>query len=264
MTWRRCGVYCGIVLGLALTAGPARADTIGPDAFGYVATNDVPRSFIDISSTGTRDLQGSDESLRGAGIGFNFSFYGTSYSTLSFSTNGLITFDGASSSPNHQSFTGPLDDFNLPAISPLWSDWQFQQTGTDAAYFQTMGTAGSRMFVVQWNKVANFGGSPSAITFETVLYEGSNDIAFIYKATDTGDASAHGASSTVGIRDVNGDTNGRFLEWSYNQGKISDGETIVFSAVPEPASVVLTGLGFAIVAFASLRRRRGPVARAGR
>jgi len=41
-------------LALAALSAPARAGQIGPDAFGYVATDNVSSGFVDISPTGTK------------------------------------------------------------------------------------------------------------------------------------------------------------------------------------------------------------------
>jgi hypothetical protein len=49
--WRHVGVA---ILGSALDFSDARADTIGPDSFGYTATNQVSFTFSDISGSGTR------------------------------------------------------------------------------------------------------------------------------------------------------------------------------------------------------------------
>jgi hypothetical protein len=39
----------------------------------------------------------------------------------------------------------------------------------------------------------------------------------------------NGASATVGIRDVNGQTNNRNLQWAFNQTVVTNGENILFS-----------------------------------
>jgi hypothetical protein len=88
--WRHVGV--AILLGSALDFSDARADTIGPDSFGYTATNQVSFTFSDISGSGTKVLAGVDDGFVLAPLGFSFSFYGTDYSDAFLSTNGLITF----------------------------------------------------------------------------------------------------------------------------------------------------------------------------
>src|SRR5262249_42125700 len=67
-------------------------------------------------------------------------------------------------------------------------------------YYQTLGTAPNRTFVVEWINVGP-AGAPG-ITFETILYENSNDILFQYNNVTTGLSwFDNGASATVGIGD---------------------------------------------------------------
>src|SRR5881397_3583473 len=86
---RRSWVALGAVLAsLLASAVPARATTIGPDAFGYTATDQVPFSFVDISTAGTRVLAGTDGDTYFTGIGFTFNFYGSNRLNAIISTNG--------------------------------------------------------------------------------------------------------------------------------------------------------------------------------
>ena len=78
----------------------SRAAVLGTTDRGvpYSATA-VPFDFEDIRSSGTKLLQGSDDDAAGPiDLGFSFPFHGNSYSQVFFSSNGLITFDGASAS----------------------------------------------------------------------------------------------------------------------------------------------------------------------
>ncbi|MGH7998699.1 MAG: PEP-CTERM sorting domain-containing protein [Brasilonema sp.] len=221
----------------------AQATTIGADSFGYTATNDVPFIFEDISGTGTRMLAGIDDASASALLGFDFNFYGTNYNSVSFSTNGLISFQGGNFQYDNQNLTTTTVNGNLPSIAVLWDDLQFTSAGTDAVYFQTVGKPGHQRFITQWNSVEGFSDSPSPITFQAVLFEGSNDILLSYLDVNSGDSRSFGASSTVGIRDINGQTNGRNLQWSYNEPIIRNEQSIRFSSipvssVPEPSSMV--------------------------
>jgi len=200
-------VMCLAAAVLAACSSVGSASVIGPDSFGYRATNDIPFTFEDISGTGTRVLAGLDDGTTFRNIGFNFSFYGTTYNQVGFSSNALMTFGGTNGNFSNQNFTGSLS-VNLPSIAPLWDDWQFFQGGTDAAYYQTLGAVGSRRFITQWNLAGGFASSPSLITIQAVLFEGSNDILLRYLDVDSGDFRAFGGSSTVGIRDTNGQSNG--------------------------------------------------------
>src|SRR5437588_4254871 len=103
-----------------LSGQRAAADVIGPDAFGYSATNDVPFTFIDISATGTRTLAGPDDiTVSGVGIGFSFNFYGTNYTTINYNTNALIQFGGITSEFTNVDLTTTSPNLNLLSIAPF-------------------------------------------------------------------------------------------------------------------------------------------------
>ena len=86
-----CNIVATAVLG-AMFASAARATTIGPDASGFTANNSTAFAFEEISGTGTRVLPNTDDGFVSVPIGFTFNFYGTGYSSLFASSNGLITF----------------------------------------------------------------------------------------------------------------------------------------------------------------------------
>src|SRR5688572_30653934 len=78
---------------LAFASMPGFATEIGPDAFGYVASDEVAYTFEDLSLslTSTRILAGEDDTTALAPIGFSFAFYGATHTDLSVSTNGLLS-----------------------------------------------------------------------------------------------------------------------------------------------------------------------------
>jgi hypothetical protein len=253
-----------LVAGLAIMVPqPGTAVTIGPDAFGYTATNDVASPFENISGTGTRVLADVDDATVSVPIGFAFRFYGVTYPSLFVSSNGLITFASANASGNNQSLATDAVVLPQPAIASFWDDLTVDRPGTDGVYVATLGSPGSRRLVLQWNDVSGGGGtSPSFATFQAVLLEDSHDILFRYLDVVTGDGHANGGSATIGIRDAGGQSNGRFLEWSFGGGPgvgasrpVTDGETILFHAspVPQPPAWLLV---LAPLAGGLARRRR--------
>ena len=100
------------------TAVPPR--TIGPDAFGYIGTNNVPFAFSDISGTGTVILADTDDDSVSVPIGFGFSFYGTGFANVFVSSNGLLTFGGADAAYDNMSLL--TTSVGLPAIAVMWDD----------------------------------------------------------------------------------------------------------------------------------------------
>jgi hypothetical protein len=217
----------------AIFCGEALA--IGPDNYGYTATA-TTFAFEDltepgVTATGILDL-GNDVAVT-IPIGFPFTFYGKTYTSLFVSSNGLITFGNADVDPVPVDLTTSGPQNNLPSIAVLWHDWTFQYFGSDEAYYATLGPAGSRRLIVQWNFAISFTGRGSdTVTFEAKLFEGSNNIEFhYYDATvETDPKVSNGKNATVGIRDTGGQTSKRNLQWSFDQSVISDGLAIRFVA----------------------------------
>ncbi|TFH39934.1 MAG: DUF11 domain-containing protein, partial [ANME-2 cluster archaeon] len=208
------------------------------DEFGYKfkdsnTQNGPTYDWIEISGTGKEVLPDDDDGWVGnIDLGFFFNYYGTDYSQLAISNNGLIFSGGTTweyvNEPIKQSPS--VDGF----IAPFWDDIvTYNPTG--AIYYQTFGTAPNRMFVVEWYDNNHYCDSDSGVTFEAMLYEGSNNIKFQYKDVDFGNVYwavdgdnppyNNGGSATVGIECPSGDDG---LQYSFNEPVIDPGLAILF------------------------------------
>lgn len=199
----------------------------GPDYFGYTFKDSnmaggPAYDWVDITSTGTMILpESDDEYVDGIPVGFFFNFYGTDYSQVSITNNGLTLASGGTWEYSNQpiSSSGPHN-----FIAPFWDDivtWG----SAGAVYYQTMGEAPNRKFVVEWYDNQHYSSSPSGITFEAILYEGTNDIKFQYKDVDFGEAGYNnGESATVGIEG----SDGRGLQYSYDEPALNANLAILF------------------------------------
>jgi uncharacterized repeat protein (TIGR01451 family) len=210
----------------------------GPDSFGYTyldstATGGPTYNWIDITTTGTQILYGSDDSyVANVPLGFFFNYYGTDYSQITIGNNGLLFSNfGSSQYVNQQITQTPgLHGF----LAPYWDDLVTWTSGA-AIYYQTIGTAPNRIFVTEWLNNGHYYSSSSGITFEAILYEGTNNIIFQYNDLDFGSVSGstssdlgpynNGGSATVGIEDPIGTVG---LQYSYNQQVINPGLAILF------------------------------------
>jgi len=184
------------IVALGFTASlPARAvSSPGPDAFGYSST-EIANSLRNISTTGTFIGLGDDQVSGAVPLGFNFDFYGTTYSQAYVSSNGFLTFNSGS---NNGCCSGPFlpNSSSNPSnlIAGFWNDLNVPQGNIR---YQTLGTAGSQQFVVGFYDVQHYYFGPP-VTFEMILLEGSNDIELQY-----GNAPNDGSSVTIGITNNN-------------------------------------------------------------
>ena len=236
---------------LVALATTAQARNIGPDAYGCTATDAVPYVWEDISSTGTLTLHGTDMGSTSGQPGFSFDFYGTTYSEVHWSINGLVMFGGGSTDWSNENLETSDGPGNRPAVAALWDDWDSDAYGS-GVYYETRGTPGDRRFILQWHDLDHYSSSPSNVTFQAILFEGTNHILCQYQDVYAGNSLYDGGqSSTVGIRNANGHLTGECLQWSYKQDVIGAGQAIHYT--PEPATLSLLALGAAVPL---LRRRR--------
>ena len=199
----------------------ARQDPFNLD-LGCYSIETTTYAFEDISGSGTSILADNDDATTGPiDIGFTFNFYGTDFTQVSWSPNGLMTFGGINGQFGNVNLVTTTTSGNLQSIAVLWDDWK-TTAPADSTYYQTLGTSPNRRFVVQWNDVIPFGTSSLDfnVTFEAILYETSNEILFQYKDVDTIAARDKGLSATVGIRDVNGQATWKRTQRSFNQALI--------------------------------------------
>ncbi|MFL5329083.1 MAG: M36 family metallopeptidase [Gemmataceae bacterium] len=149
----------------------AVAGTIG--SANYQATAVAP-SFTDISTTGTKSTTAvGDDSIDTLGAvqlgNFSFSYYGTAYTSISFNTNGLISFSTADAAWNNTDLsTSPAE----PVIAVLWDDLNIDNSGTGATsrniYWQVVGSGASQQLIIQWNNARQLSTS-TYYTFQAVL-----------------------------------------------------------------------------------------------
>ncbi len=227
------------------------------DSFGYTYTDSntggPAYDWIEINETGTHILPNSDNLWFGSTVvdlGFVFEFYGTEYDQLSVGSNGMLFFDNVVANWDNEPILSTPEVHGF--VAPFWDslvlgfNW-IPETILSSVYSQTLGTAPNRVFVVEWQDMLNVYSLNSTIynpisgvTFEALMYEGSNDIVFQYKDAYFGIPNLtyfdcnNGVSATVGIEDPAGIMG---VEYSYNQPVIADGLAVLFSypqVVSEP------------------------------
>jgi hypothetical protein len=209
---------------------PGILGTGGPDLFGYTWTDsDEPGGptydWVEISGVGTpvpfpsyRD----DGNVGPVPIGFNFSFYGNTFTELYACTNGWMSFTN-SSLATYSNQPLPSSGSSAPEnlLAPWWDDMVYDESDGNSAYYYNDGTR----FIIQYD-VRRIGAFiPPFYKFQVILYPNGN---IVYQYHTLG---ATISSSTIGIQNATKDDG---LTVVYNDGSYPhEGLAIQFSSSPD-------------------------------
>lgn len=164
---------------------------------------------------------------------FSFELGGRAFSEVTVSANGYLSFDG---------YGGEAENFIIPTatgkegfrrpdwfLAPFWDDLNPSALSQAAIYHATLGSSPNRQYVVEWHRVPiQAYNTTSELTFQVVLFEGSNQALFQYRTLKGPGSSGDGA--TVGIEYDDGY---RGLQYAYNRrGALMENQAILF--VPHP------------------------------
>ena len=208
----------------------------GPDDDGNLwADSDdessIPVDWIDISSIGTQlSFPQNDEAADPINIGFDYSFYGQSYSQCIVNANGWVGF--GSDNDAWENTSVPNTSAPRPAIFGFWDDLnpvnnQCNEYCSGNVYYHS----NSERLVISFEEVAHWWTNfeNSFYSFQVVLYP-SGDLNLNYGSI-TGTHSA-----TIGMQNANG-TDG--LQLSLNDNYVHSGLSIKITREPSWVSVSL-------------------------
>ena len=167
---------------LCLCLPAAYAATGGPDSSGEVYTDSAEAagpSYAWLDTSGGTSLTLADDTTFDIALPFDFSFYGTDYSTVTVSDNGVLYFAGASTSS--AGICPGTSTTTSVGVAALWDD-----LGGGTLTYDTFGTYPYRSFVVSWVDVphATYGGDAS---FQIWLLEGRDEVVLQYGDVTFGD-----------------------------------------------------------------------------
>ncbi|MBW1812005.1 MAG: hypothetical protein JRJ87_27720, partial [Deltaproteobacteria bacterium] len=206
----------------------------GPDAFGY--TCDDGAFFEYIEATQDTGLY-TDDGLVELELPFSFSFYGHLYHRVKASSNGNLQFHTDNSAYTNECLSeGPSAGMG-DMIAPYWDDLD----STSLGFLETeiVGEAPQRIFVIAWDDIPSFSSSEDRITFEVQLFEGSNDIVFLYEDA-TRLLGNRGSSATIGLQS---ESLGYALEYGCDKFSIDD-ESVIHFPNPNDSGSSVVGQSF--------------------
>lgn len=196
----------------------------GPDEFGYYWVDSGegfgPQfSWIDAAQNGVliESISGTDDSNTTVALPFDFSFYGETYSELTVSVNGWLSFEEFQGWGNVNS---QIPSMNAPnaLIAAFWDDLSAENGGQVYTY-ESDGT-----FVVEWNELSLASDSETTYTFQAILHD-DGTVMFQYH-TLNGPVN----SGTVGVENGSGDTG---LQIAFNTDYVTENLAITVSNAPQ-------------------------------
>ncbi len=174
----------------------------------------------------TRSGTGNDATTSITPLPFAFTYFGDAVTHYSTNTNGIAQlWSSGTGTPSTAWSNDLLPDSSTPngTVAAFWDDLYLGASFDIRT--QTVGSAGSQVFVIEWNDaLAGSGGDP--ITFQAHFHEGTNAIELHYCSVGAS-ARATGDSATIGAENLAG----------------TSGFTISYNA----AAAVTTGTGYRFV-----------------
>lgn len=211
------------------TSGPITVTAFGQTATGPVftvtaaaATSNIATSsysFTDASAPagGTNmTFSGVDDAVAFTTLPFSFSLFQDIYlagSQISITTNGWLSLEAISNTEFQNAplpgttVSRPVDGStgSVPEslIAAFWDDL-IVRPGISTVSTRTVGSAPNRRFLVQWSNMSildEVGTDLNAsLTFQAILFEGSNDIQFVYQSM--AGPRSDGSSATIGLQNL--------------------------------------------------------------
>ncbi len=179
-----------------------------------IAPNTIPYKWVETPESGVTTIFGTSNSTGGVDqipLPFDFQLYGVTFpseTSISVNVNGWFTFTGGTiaSRPNNESL--PTANNYDYTIFPYWDNQEIalnvpgKSEGSSIKAFVT-GTEPNRMFVLTFKNMVieeNDTGKDDPLTYQVLLFEGSNHIIFQYQDVQETKTHGRGRYATVGIQ----------------------------------------------------------------
>ena len=138
----------------------------------YVPNHSIySQNYSPLSTAGTSVNVGDDSNVGPFNIGFNFEFYGQTFSQFRICTNGFITFGNTAGTYSPTSFPSSANPNGV--VAAYWTDL-YPSSGYYIRY-QTVGTAPNRQLIVSAH-LTYYSNRNAWVDYQIVLFEGTNKI----------------------------------------------------------------------------------------
>ena len=137
--------------------------------------------ILNIQNTGTALNLNDDAVSSMQNLGFDFNYYGNTYSQARVAMNGFVTFNSNFNVYNQRNYLSeviPASGFDFTVFA-LWSDFIDKNNNNGSPYVGTYGDTGSKYWVAGWYNVNEYRNN-NLSSFEAILYETTNVIEFRY------------------------------------------------------------------------------------
>ena len=222
----------GSILHYSMNISPFSSGIEQIDNFGYAWTDsdsDPENNYdwIDIENNNDVVVLPDNDGGGIVDIGFNFPFYGTSYSFCAAMANGWIGFTGTSQSWNNESVFD--DDSPSGAIFAFWDDLYPETLENDEGSGNIRYHGNSERLVIWYDHLRHWTSPNRIYDFQVILYK-TGEIKINYR-----EMIGETDSATIGIIDANSNFG---LEVLFNQeGFIENNMSVLFDSAPDWAEI---------------------------
>lgn len=240
-------VYVRNICSVGDTSGYSNVTSINTYGQGLYmdARQDCPtQGFVDISSTGTmNDL--SDDGNVGVTLPFTLFYHGEDIDDITIGNNGGIYFGTLT---GYIPTGGAINNNVENGVYPFWDDLDSE---TGAVYYETIGAAPNRTFIVQWEALPHYSGvGGQNITFQVQIDEVTGEIFFVYEDVVFGGSQSqydYGADAAIG---ANGAYNAVTVSYE-DPNYLMDNSCVnlYYTDCPKPVDFAITSITESAVSF---------------
>jgi hypothetical protein len=191
----------------------------------------TPSTRSTCATSGSTFIRNNNNTMTNIPLPFTFNYAGKPYTSIIVSSNGFIQLGPTALSGANTNV--PLNNVSAGFVGlfPLWTDFVPPSSMTYVAslnacsgvYYQTIGTAPNRTFILEFNAIPQKNTANAYSTFQVQLKESSNFIVFKYKSIYQ-----QGALATTGIIMNNTLVPKDLIQYSYGTTALPAGRTVLY------------------------------------